>query len=69
MCIAVSKDEGETEEVLTKKLFIFSRIFTMLYGPVDYKYIHWRGREKEGGRDEREREDLYFISHVHVHVD
>ena len=37
VCIAVSKDEGETEEVLTKKLFIFSRIFNMLYGPVDYK--------------------------------
>ena len=59
MCIAVSKDEGETEEVLTKKLFIFSRIFTMLYGPVDYKYIHWRGegemREGGGGRREKER--------------
>ena len=35
--IAFSKDEEDTEEILTKKLFVFSRIFTMLYGPVDYK--------------------------------
>lgn len=33
--IAVSKDEGETEESLTKKLFVFNRIITMLHGPVD----------------------------------
>ena len=47
MYIAISKDEGETEEVLTKRLTIFSKIFTMLYGPVDYKYVDEEMREEE----------------------
>ena len=59
MFIAISKDEGDTEEVLTKKLFIFNRIFTMLYGPVDYKYVY------EGER-ERERLEIVHLSYIHV---
>lgn len=36
--IALSKD-GDCEEVLTKKLLVFNRIVTLLYGPVHTKYI------------------------------
>ncbi len=36
--IALSK-EGDSEEVLTKKLLVFNRIVTLLYGPVHNKYV------------------------------
>ena len=35
--LAVSQDEEDTEESLTRKLFVFNRIVTLLYGPVDSK--------------------------------
>lgn len=33
--IGVSGNEEDTEEILTRKLFVFSRIVGLLYGPVD----------------------------------
>lgn len=35
--LAVSQDEEDTEESLIRKLFVFNRIVTLLYGPVDSK--------------------------------
>jgi len=39
--LALSQEEGDTEEVLAKKLFVFNRIITMLYGPVHSRYIEY----------------------------
>ena len=32
--IALSKEDGDTEEILAKKLLFYNRIVTLLYGPV-----------------------------------
>ena len=37
MYIAVSKDEGETEESMGHKLSVFNSIVHFLHGPVDSK--------------------------------
>ena len=38
--IALSKEDGDTEEILARKLLVYNRIVTLLYGPVVTRYAH-----------------------------
>lgn len=35
--IAISKEDGDTEETMGKKLCVLNRIVTLLHGPVSHK--------------------------------
>ncbi len=37
--IAISKEDGETEEIMGRKLCVLNRIITLLHGPVSHKSV------------------------------
>ena len=46
--IAISKEDGETEETMGRKLCVLNRIIALLHGPVSHRSVQSVWRKKEG---------------------